>query len=246
MFHPILASGSIYFYGRNDEEPEGYFVRSLDSSEGTLNWQQMVDGQVRGPGAVYGGSVYFTVNDWVIDGRSEYSYLLSLDATMGVPNWQYRVAEWINTGAVEFGGNIYFGTYASGNDYLYSIDPRTGELSRRYRTVGGSYYTPLIVDGKAYIPSGSGSLHSIDLRTGTMDWEYRPRGGFTTGTPILSDGNIYFRVYDLEAEDYLSVHALDAATGSLKWKYEPGEGLQNPTASKGSIYVQTYTNTISY
>ena len=243
MFQPVLADGNIYFHAK-DEETKGYYVRSLDSSNGKLNWQHLVNGQVRAPAAVYGGSVYFTVNHWVIDGRSEYSYLLSLDASTGVLNWQYRVDKWINTSAVEFGGNIYFGTYAGGDDYLYSIDPRSGELGRRYRTVGGSYYTPLITDENAYIVSGSGSLYSMDISTGRKNWEYLPEGR-ATGTPVLSNGNVYFRVYDEEAEEYLSVHALDAATGSLKWQYKPGEALKQPTASNGSIYVPSYGNLAS-
>ena len=243
MFQPVLADGSIYFHAK-DEEIKGYYVRSLDSSKGALNWQYLVDGQVRGPAAVYGGSVYFTVNHWVVDGRSEYSYLLSLDASTGVLNWQYRVDKWISTSALEFGGNIYFGTYASGDDYLYSIDPMSGELSRRYRTEGGSYGTPLISDENAYLVSGSRSLYSMDLSTGRENWEYLPEGR-ASGTPVLSYGNVYILVYDEGAKVHLSVHAIDAETGNLKWQYNPGEALKYPTASNGSIYVPSYIKLVS-
>ena len=65
------------------------------------------------------------------------------------------------------------------------------------------------------------------------------------GTPVLSDGNVYFRVYDREAEEFLSVHALDAATGSFKWLYRPGKALMHPTAADGSVYVPSYVNVVS-
>ena len=247
MFQPVLADGNIYF-NVIDTETKNEYVRSLDSSTGTLNWQYLVDGHVRGPAAVYGGSVYFTVNPRAIDGGSEYSYLLSLDASTGVLNWQHRVDKRINTSAVGFGGNIYFGTYAStyasGDNYLYSIDPRSGELTRRYRTVGGSYDTPVIADENAYIISGSGSLYSMDLSTGRKNWEYLPKGR-VYDTPVLSDGNVYLGVYDEEAGERLSVHALDAATGSLKWQYNPGKGLMHPTVSNGRVYVPSYDNLVS-
>ena len=239
MFQPVLADGSIYFLAK-DEEIKGYYVRSLDSSKGTLNWQYLVDGQVRGPAAVYGGSVYFTVNK-LVDGRLEYSYLLSLDASTGVLNWQYRVDKWINTPALEFGGNIYFI-----GDYLYSIDPMSGELIRRYR-MEGAYDTPLISDGNAYRVTGNGPLYSMDLSTGRKNWYYLPDQpeGRASGTPVLSDGNVYILVYDEVAEVHLSVHALDAETGNLKWQYNPGEELYYATASNGSIYVSSNTKLVS-
>ena len=238
MFQPILADGSIYTHVRATANGD-YYIRSLDPSDGTLNWQHYVNAQVRGPAAVYDGLVFYAANGRVIGGRSEYSYLISLDAATGVENWGYRVEEWIGTYAVESGGNIYFGTYSGGDDYLYSIDPRSGELVRRYRTWGGSLYTPAVADGKAYIVSGYGYIYSMDLSTGEKDWEYLPKKGGVAGTPVLSDGNVYFRVYDREAEEFLSVHALDAATGGLKWQYASGAGLGPPTAADGSVYVHT-------
>ena len=238
VFQPTLSDGNIYFNTR-EREPTRHYIRSLNSSNGALNWEHMVDGQVRGPAAVYGGSVYYTVNYWVIDGRSAYSYLLSVDAAIGVLNWEYRVEEWVNTSAMEFGGNIYFGTH----DHLYSVDPRSGELNRRYPTGGRLSQTPLITDGNAYFVVGRGSLSSLDLSTGGKNWEYLPEGRAVT--PVLYDGSLYLRVYDKDEEDHRSVHALDAATGSLKWKYESDRGLEQLTVSDGSVYVTTFQSLIS-
>ena len=243
VFGPVWADGHVYLY--TVETREGirrYYVHSLDASSGASEWKYLVEGQARSPVTVYDGSVYVTTNGPVIDGRSEYSYLMSLDAITGNMNWQYRVDKRISTPAVEFGGYIYFGTY-SGDDYLYSIDPRSGELSRRYRTEGGSYKTPLFSDGKVYIVRWD-ILYSMDLSTGQKDWEYR-LGGIPAGTPVLSDGSLYFHVNDEEAEEFLSGHTIDAATGSLKWKHEQGTPLNPPAASNGSIYVPSSSNLVS-
>ena len=243
MFQPVLADGSIYFHARQPEA-EGYYIRSLDALEGTLNWEYSVNGNARGPAVVYGGSVYYTVNRPGIDGRSAYSYLLSLDASTGILNWQYRVDKWINTSAVEFGGNIYFGTYTGGDDYLYSIDPKSGELNQRYQTAGGSYFTPQIADESAYILSGYGPVHSMDLSTGKKNWEYLPKGR-VSAAPLLADGTLHFHVDDEAARENYFVQALDAATGRLKWQYEVGPWLMPPMASNGSVYVPTYDGLVS-
>ena len=244
MFHPVLADGSIYFY-TTSEETIGNFAHSLDSSDGTLNWQHAVDGQVRGPAVVYGGSVFYTVNHWVIDGRSKYSYLLSLDASTGAQNWQYRVDEWITTSAIESGGNIYFGTYLHDDDYLYAIDPMSGELNRRYETPGGSYRTSLIADNSAYILPGDGSVYSLDLSTGAKMWEYRFERS-AAEMPVLSNGNVLVLVYDsITPITRHSLYALDVATGSLNWLYRPGEALTKPIESKGIIYVSSHTKLVA-
>ena len=242
IFQPLLADGSIYFHASEWETNDSY-VRSLDSSSGTLDWQHKVEGNVQSPVVVHGGSVYFTQNEWTVEGQSEYSSLVSLDAWTGVPNWQYRVDKWINTPAVEFGGNIFFGTYY-GDAYLYSIDPDSGELNRRYRTEGGSYWTPPIADDTAYVSSGYYSLYAIDLSTGRKTWEYLP-GSQGARMPVFSDGKIYFRLYDEGAEDYFTMQALDAATGNLLWEYKPGNALLQPTVYNGSVYVPSYGGLVS-
>ena len=244
MFHPVLADGSIYFH-TTGEETTGHFVHSLDSSDGTLNWQHVVDGQVKGPAVVYDGNVYLTVNHWVIDGHSEYSFLLSLDASTGVQNWQYRVDEWISTPAIESGGNIFFGTYSLEDDYLYSVDSKSGELVRQYETPGGSYNTPLIEGDSAYILPGRGSVYSMNLSTGSTNWEYRFERS-AAGTPVLSNGNVLVLVYDsITPYTHHSLHALDADTGRLNWLYRPGEALTNPTVANGSIYVPSHVKLVS-
>ena len=244
MFHPVLADGSIYF-NTTGEETTGNFVHSLDSSDGTLNWQHVVDGQVRGPAVVYDGNVYLTVNYWVIDGQSEYSFLLSLDALTGAQNWQYRVDEWISTPAIESGGNIFFGTYSLEDDYLYSVDSKSGELVRQYETPGGSYNTPLIEGDSAYILPGRGSVYSMNLSTGSTNWEYRFERS-AAGTPVLSNGNVLVLVYDsITPYTHHSLHAIDAETGRLNWLYRPGEALTNPTVANGSIYVPSHVKLVS-
>ena len=241
-FTPVVAGDSVYFRA-SVHDPSATYIRAVDALEGTLQWQHLVDGNARGPAAVYGGSVFYTVNRTGVEGGQSSSYLMSLDASTGALNWQYEVDQLISTAAVEYGGNVYFGAYKGGN-YLYAIDPTTGELSRRYETQGSLYDTPLIADDIAYIVTASGRLYSMDLSTGMRNWEYTAED-WAIGTPLLADGMLYVRIWDGEARIYSSVHALDAATGSLQWQYESGREVFPPVASSGSVYVPGWDNVVA-
>ena len=243
MHQPVLADGSIYVVA-NRESGEGYYVRSLDASNGNFNWEHSVDGYIRGPAAVYAESVFLTGKHHDSDGRSEYSYLLSLDASTGIQNWRYRVDNSIGTPAVEFEGRIYFSTTGNTEHSLYAVNPRTGELSQRYQVEGGVYHSPLFAGDVAYVPTSKGSLYSMDLTTGNANWEYHPHS-HVYDIPVLSEGTLYHRVYDSEAFRHLSVHAIDAATGSLIWEYKPGEGLEPITVSHGTVYVPSTENLVA-
>ena len=213
--YPVVAGSSVNVHAAEFQSDADY-IRSYDALDGTLNWQRILTGNTRGPAAVYGGSVFYTVNHR--GGSPVQHYLMSLDASTGLLNWQYHVDQWISTAAVEYGGNIYFASY-NGSSYLYAIDPTTGELSRRYETQGRLYDEPLIADDSAYIVTASGRLYSMDLSTGMINWEYRPKGR-VSGTPLLSDGKST-SAFGMRGKNRLS-HALDAATGSLQWQYRDG------------------------
>ncbi len=236
-FLPELAEGSIYV-GVSVHSPVAEYIRSLDALDGTLNWEHLVDGNPRGSAAVYDGNVFYTVNTHDGDGPARRDYLMSLGASNGSLAWRFPVDEWISTSAVEHGGTIYFGAYGAGQ-YLYAVDPKSGELSRRYATHGSLYHAPDFAGDSAYIVTASSLLYSMDLSTGEVGWKHRPEGR-VTGTPLVSGGNVYVRVLVDEDKEHHAIHALDAATGSLQWEYAPGQALIQPSASGGRVYVPSY------
>ena len=242
MHQPFQADGSIYVVAI--ESAERRIVRSLDASNGDLNWDHSVDEFIRGPAVVHSGNVFLTGEHRDSNGHFEYGFLLSLDASTGIQNWRYRVDEPIGSSAVEYGGRIYFGTRVNSDYNFYSINPRTGELSQGYRVEGGVHNTPLFAGDTAYIRTSGMSLQSMDLRTGNANWDYHLEGR-VYDIPVLSDAVLYLRVYDIEAESHLSVQAIDAATGSLIWEYKPGGRLQRVTVSHGIAYVPSEENLVA-
>lgn len=247
MFDPFFADGSIYYNTRIGGQYEGslrYFIRSLDAGTGALNWEREIEGYARGPGVLYGDDVFYTVS---VPGTEEYPwlyYLLALDALTGRINWRYPVEANVNTSALVHDGTIYFGTYASRPDFLYGVDPETGELKHQYRLRFGAYDTPLIEDGASYTNAGWETLLALDLSTGQEKWQYWPDGR-PSRTPAMTEGNIHLAVTDEETRERMSIATLDAETGDVKWIYRSGEPLSAMSASGESVYVTSSEKLIS-
>ena len=96
LYDPSLAEGNIYIDTRASNAPEdtGLFLRSVNASTGTLNWQQMVEGRLYGPAVILDESVHIVLNDADRNANFDYSYLLAFDVSTGVLNWRYRVEDW--------------------------------------------------------------------------------------------------------------------------------------------------------
>ena len=110
LSNPYLAEGNIYLK-TGHREPSGEerdFIWSLNAKTGELNWEREVDGYIRGPGAFYDDTIFFTVVVQETADSPSYSYLLALEASTGIMNWRYRVDKIIRTPAIESEGAIYF------------------------------------------------------------------------------------------------------------------------------------------
>ena len=250
-FDPTLAGGSIYYNIRIEEydtrtatDKRRYFILSLDAQSGELNWETELEGYARGPGLLYDDTVFYTVSVPETEGRPWYHYLLALEASTGIMNWRYRLEKNINTSALEDDGTIYFGTYVGRPDFLYGVDPVTGELRHQYRLTGGAYDTPLIEDGASYINAAWEMLRALDLSTGQEKWVYRPDGR-PSRTPVMTEGNVHLAITDEETRERMSIATLDPETGDVKWVYRSDEPLSAMSASDESVYVSSATKLIS-
>ncbi len=246
MFHPFFAGGSIYYNTRTEGWYEGhrrYFIRSLDAQSGELNWETEIEGYARGPGVLYGDTVFYTVSVPPTESRPVSRFLLALEASTGAVNWRYLVEGNINTSALEHDGTIYFGTYAGRPDLLYGVDPETAELIHQYSLRFGAIETPLVEDGVSYTNAGWQTLRALDLSTGQEKWHYLPEG--RPSTPVMTEGNVHLAVTDEETRDRLSIATLDAGTGDVNWIYRSDEPLSAISASDESVYVTSDTKLVS-
>ena len=248
----VLSTGSLYYFGKLDDSTgrKPYYIRALDSSTGDIRWEHYLQHRPTGRAVVYEGGVYFFVPSWTAEGTLDHTTLISLDAATGGLNWSYQFDYWLAGSPVEYGGSIYLKTADTRVNYLYSVDPHSGQLTHRhelsspYELSHLASLTPVIHDGSIYDSSVFGTISAYDLIADRSEWEYNPGGG-TFKTPVLSGGNLYSLVLAGNSGDYYALVAIDAATGVLKWKYEPDETLYRLAVSQESVFVSTDKELVS-
>ena len=105
---------------------------------------------------------------------------------------------------------------------------------------GLSQPTPLVYDGRMYIPNALGIVQAIDARTGDRLWEYRktfegtPDETFRSRTRSLAiyDDKIYVTTNDAH------IVALDAQTGDVVWDHTVADWKRGYRYTSGAIVVK--------
>ena len=242
----VLTEGRVIFFSESGLAYDGgqMYINSLDSRTGEMIWRQPMDGYTYSPTLIHNGSLFFLVKGPAKDASSGYGYLTSLDTATGNLNWQRPIKGETLSPPAEYEGKIYVATYSGRPDYLYAIEPDSGEISRRYDLGSGTYQPLLLVDGNSIMATGGPNVYSMDLSTGEDIWTYRPEGRHWRA-PVFWEGKLYVFVFKRSVNDYASIHVLDAETGVFQWKYEPGVGLDDFMIAGGHIYVSTYSTLIS-
>ena len=111
------------------------------------------------------------------------------------------------------------------------------------------YASPVIHEGRLYMPDDGGLLSCLDTKTGKLIWEFRYGQGETRGSPVLADGKIY--VGEVSAR----FHILELQPGKKKCKsldeeFFPGAGGVDvelngtPAVANGRVYFSTAEETL--
>jgi outer membrane protein assembly factor BamB len=167
---PAIANGTVYV-GFGQEGPGG--VAAVNASTGKIKW-------VFGPGTEYNGSVYSSVavhDNVVFVHRNlrppayggEWLYAISADDLdgNGIINgskeiiWKFQTGE--NNGGSSpavADGKVVVGTN-SAPARLFVIDEKTGKQVWNITSDRSFYSSPLIAEGKIFIPDTGGTLHAV-------------------------------------------------------------------------------------
>lgn len=109
------------------------------------------------------------------------------------------------------------------------------------------YASPIIHDGRLYMPDDGGLLYCLDAKTGKSIWEFRYGRGEVRGSPVLADGKIY--VGEVSAR----FHILEPGKKKCKRlddEFFPGAGgvdielNGSPAVAKGRVYFSTAEETL--
>lgn len=130
--------------------------------------------------------------------------------------------------------------YVGGWDnFVYALNPKTGDREWRYRIDGNVWGKPAVTEGTLFIAGTDEALYAINSQSGTTlnSWaskgRYTTRGANVTEVAYTPNSPILFAA----SRDY-NVYSLNRVTGELRWKFESGgEVNHNPCLLKNNLYV---------
>jgi outer membrane protein assembly factor BamB len=212
---PTVDSGTVYVGNWAGD------LYALDAGRGELRWKAFIAFPVS-PVYLYRPiqSRALVVSGTVYDASRKAS-VVALDALTGELQWEYDygMGLWVESSPVLVGDTIYIGS--SGNQSVYVLDSRTGELLSRTPSRTFNLGTPLIVGDVIYVggivfyAEGTGSPDLRD-RSGLIAYRISDRstlteiwrmaipttldpGGAWSGlasSPVVAGGVIYFGALD--------------------------------------------------
>jgi outer membrane protein assembly factor BamB len=183
--------------------------------------------------------------------------LHALKVRTGEPVWKFQVGvRAINTSPVIDGTRVYIahGEESLGTNVLGRIacvdagkvQEGKPELVWHVDGIKASYSSPIIHDGRLYMPDESAALYCLDAATGKQHWKYR-YGRVAKGSPVWADDKIYV------AEVNSKFHILKPGPQRCQELYSQffpdptGQGFVelngSPAVANGKVYFTTRDET---
>ena len=153
--------------------------------------------------------------------------------------WKFSTGSEVHSSAAISNDNLFFG---SGDNNLYALDKRTGNLRWIYKTEGAIHSTPLVSDGRVYFNSKDGNIYSVQETTGQLLWKFQTHGekqydlwDYYLSSPVINDGILYIGSGDS------CIYALDAQNGQCIWKHKTnGVVHATPLIAFNTVYIGSF------
>ena len=124
------------------------------------------------------------------------------------------------------------------------------EIHWIYNGIQGSYVSPVVANGIAYIGSSQGfppdgNLAAVNVRTGSEIWRLSPTVPITD-TPAVAKNVVYVGGGDPGSGG--AFYAINASTGKVLWKYGNVNTYfqSSPTVVNGVVYVASFKDASLY
>lgn len=215
------ASGAAYPAYRGDFQRRAYFPdRGPQEEAPSRTWSTGIDNLADSSPIVAAGTLYMAA------GSNVYAF----DPDSGEQLWQTSVENGTSSGIAYDDGTLYV---PGDSTSLYALDATTGTQQWAYETGESIVYSPVVADGKVFVPSttlgGSGVLAAVEASSGNEAWT-EPIDLGISGTPAVSDGTVYYAGSD-------GVTAIDT-DGNEKWAA--------PAAITRGVEISTDGDTVYY
>jgi outer membrane protein assembly factor BamB len=240
----ISMQGNFLFFGN----AEG-IMHSLNKNTNTLQWTFKANGAIVCTPAIGNGQVLFSSRD---------NHVYSLDASTGklkwrfntdpeTPHkwgWDYYMASPVVAGKIVFAG--------SGDHNLYALNADNGKLLWKFKTGNKIRATPLLHQGKLYLPSFDGIVYVLDAANGNLLWKFETEGAHLNSdnfgwdrnsinaTPAIQDSLMVFGSRDG------SIYCVNINTHREKWKftYGPTWSIASPLIRNGAVLTSWSDNSL--
>ena len=173
----------------------------LCARDGSLSWQQTLEGAVWASPTVEGDTVY-------VGTQGHRLYALSLDR--GAPRWfpPFKAGGAIVALPVVADSKVFFGAL-DGN--FYAVDARGGNLAWSFKG-GAWFWAGAVTDGeRVYAVDTSGTIYGLDARTGFKHWE-GDAGGMVVSAPVLVEFGGEQRLVVATKDGRISVRKISVLT----------------------------------
>lgn len=211
----------------------GTGIYALNKTNGNPVWHQNI-GKVVCSAAYDNGLVFVSA----YDPPGQYAF----NASTGEIVWNETYGSSWDSSPVVYEGTVIqvAGASTRVNISTYVLNETNGQLIRRFEGKGGQS-TPLVHDGRIFIPSQNGVIWAYNFATGTELWH---TAGLITRTldltrpdlsycsPVLTNGIILYQ--SLSGIFY----AINETTGSTLWSTElQGYGFGSPSVADGKVFI---------
>lgn len=221
---------------------DGY-LHSVDKTSGLKNWVFKADGADDGThqsGVIvnsFEGNVTQGPDQTIYAGSDNgYMYALNLDGTL---KWKFRTDMMIWSSPAFDKENNWM-VFGSLDNYVYLLNPQTGELLDKFKAKGEVKSSPTISykNGKAfiYIGSSSGRFYKFEVVTKRKGLKLKKKWSFKAGaevysSPVFFNGRVYFGSLDGK------MYALNE-NGKLAWTYDTHSTISSsPLITKDEVLV---------
>ena len=164
---PLVNGEYVYYTTSYDTSyTSGSGVYALNKTNGHVLWRKDI-GNIVGSVAYDSGMVFISV----YNPPGQYAF----NATTGDQIWNQNFGASWDTSPVIYNGMIIQVEYNTTEGFwsTYVLNETNGEFIRRFEGKG-STGTPLVHDGKVFIPSNDWTMWAFDLATGTELWQTVP------------------------------------------------------------------------
>lgn len=205
-------------------------------------------------GTYYSAPVIATIDNTrqLISGGADGS-VYGIKVRTGEPIWRYVVSEnALNAAPVVDGKYVYIGhgeespgTPVQGRVVCLDVSKLSGgepELVWKVDGILARYASPIVHEGRLYVPDEGGRMYCLDGKTGKEQWRVNYGRGETRSSPVLADGKIY--VGEVSARFHI-LKPEEKKCKKLDMEFFPGAGGVDvevngtPAVANGRVYFST-------